>query len=265
MQKKMWKIVFLALVAVLAIGMLAGCGGSTEEPVADKGQFVVGLDENFPPMGFRDENGEIVGFDVDMAREALTRMGYEPVFQPIDWNAKEMELSSGKIDAIWNGLTITDERKEQMAFSEPYLNNTQAILVLKDATYQTSADLAGQAVATQESSSAAELIAGSKELTNLFGSVDAYADYESALMDLEIGRVKAVVGDLILLSYKTASTPDKYRILDESLADEQYGVAMRLDDTERLAELQATLDEMNQDGTSAEISTKWFGSDLVLK
>jgi len=265
MQKKMWKIIFLALIAVLAIGLLAGCGAGNEDPVADKGQFVVGLDENFPPMGFRDEKGEIVGFDVDMAREALTRMGYEPVFQPIDWTAKELELSSGKIDAIWNGLTITEERKENMAFSEPYLNNTQVILVLKDATYQTSADLAGKAVATQGSSSAAELLASDQELKDIFGSVEAYADYESALLDLEIGRVQAVVGDLILLSYKKTLTPDKYRILDESLADEQYGVAMRLDDTERLAELQATLDAMNEDGTAAQISTKWFGEDIVLK
>lgn len=265
MQKKIWKIIFLALIAVLAISLLAGCGTSNEQPVADKGQFIVGLDENFPPMGFRDENGEIVGFDVDMAREALTRMGYEPVFQPIDWTAKELELSSGKIDAIWNGLTITDELKEKMAFTEPYLNNTQCIMVLKDSSYQTLNDLEGKTIGTQASSSAAALIDGSQELTDLFGTVERYDNYDNAILDLEIGRVEAVVGDLIMLRYKTSLDPDKYRILDESLADEQYGVAMRLDDTERLAELQATLNAMNADGKSAEISTKWFGEDIVLK
>lgn len=144
----------LVLLLSLAI-LLSGCSSSdTGESEAtssnDDQTFVVGLDDSFPPMGFRDENNDIVGFDVDLAKEVAQRLGMEVVLQPINWDTKELELDSGNIDVIWNGLTITEERKEVMDFTQPYLENDQVIVVKSDSEIATKADLAGRNIGVQK-------------------------------------------------------------------------------------------------------------------
>ncbi len=238
--------------------------GNEEATTETKGQIVIGIDDKFAPMGFRDENNEIVGFDIDYATSALEHMGYEPVFQPIDWKTKESELNSGRIDLIWNGYTITDERKEKVLFTKPYLRNTQVVATLKDSELEKLADLEDKVIGIQALSSAVDAL-NANEISTKIKSLSEYADNVLALNDLKIGRTDAVVIDEVVIDYYMTLEPDTFKVLDETLSPEEYGVGVKKGNEALLEELQAALDQMNEDGSAAEISTKWFGEDKVLK
>ncbi|MBE6886662.1 MAG: amino acid ABC transporter substrate-binding protein [Oscillospiraceae bacterium] len=170
------------------------------QKIKDKGYFIVGLDDSFPPMGYRDENNEIVGFDIDLAKEVAKRMGVEVRFQPIDWNSKELELDGGKIDMIWNGMTITDERVAAMYFAKPYLANTQVVIVPVDSPIQTKADLAGKKISIQEGSSAVDAVTAD-DIYEQIGELVYFGNNQEAYSDLKIGRVDAFVVDRVAGSY----------------------------------------------------------------
>lgn len=177
-------------------------GDTSLQYIMDKGTLILGLDENLPPLGFRDsETGEIVGFDIDLAKELATRLGVELVIQPIDWNAKEMELSSKNIDVIWNGMTVTDERAENMFLSKPYVANAQVIIVAADSAIKTKADLKGKIIALQKGSSALEAVMNDEATYNSIlegGEIIEFAENISAYLDLKSGRVDAFVVDLLV-------------------------------------------------------------------
>ncbi len=253
----MKKIVGIMMVVLLAGLMLAGCGGGAKKKV------VVGLDDNFPPMGFRDEKNEIVGFDVEMAKEAGKRMGVELEFKPIDWNSKEAELNGKRVDMLWNGLTITEKRKENIAFTSPYMENRQIIVVAANSAIKTKADLAGKVVGTQEGSSSVEAIEKDAQALKSFRELKKYGDNVAALMDLKVGRVEAVVVDEVVGRYYIAKKPGEYIVLNDNFGSEEYGVGMRKDDKDLQEKLQKTLSEMKKDGTAAAISKKWFGAEIV--
>lgn len=253
----MKKIVGIMMIVLLAGLMLAGCGGGAKKKV------VVGLDDNFPPMGFRDEKNEIVGFDVEMAKEAGKRMGIELEFKPIDWNSKEAELNGKRVDMLWNGLTITEKRKENIAFTSPYMENRQIIVVAANSAIKTKADLAGKAVGTQEGSSSVEAIEKDVKALKSFKELKKYGDNVAALMDLKVGRVEAVVVDEVVGRYYIAKKPGEYIVLNDNFGSEEYGVGMRKDDKDLQEKLQKTLNEMKKDGTAASISKKWFGAEIV--
>jgi len=259
-----------ALVTALAAAVLfAACGKPETPPAAATApapaiaaKIVVGLDDNFPPMGFRDEKNSLVGFDIDMAREAAKRLGAEVEFKPIDWNAKEAELGGKRVDALWNGLTITEKRKEQIAFTAPYLENRQIVIVTAASPIKTKAALAGKVVGVQEGSSAVEAIekdAAAKTIKEL----KKFGDNVAALMDLTTGRLDALVVDEVVGRYYIAKKPGEYVVLDEHFGTEEYGVGVRKDDAELLGKLQKAMDEMKKDGSAARISTQWFGKDIV--
>lgn len=263
---------FLVLMVVMLMSMmLVACGGGGEQSAADeswtkiedKGEFVLGLDESFPPMGFRDESGEIVGFDIDVAREVCSRLGIELVVQPISWDTKEQELDTGKIDCIWNGFTITEERKQQVLFSEPYMKNQQIIVVMEDSDVTSLADLKGKKLGLQSGSSAADALAGSADFKASLGEVAEFDDNMTALMDLEKGGVDAVLMDEIVARYYMQTKNKGYKVLDEALAAEEYGIGFRKDDQALMQKFQDTLNEMAADGTLADISTEWFGKDIT--
>ena len=274
----MKKIISLSLIMLLAFGLLAGCGGqqtSGQEPAANNEaegteefkieKLVVGLDDTFAPMGFRDEKGEIVGFDIDLAKEVAARLGAEVVFQPIDWDSKEMELESGNIDCIWNGMTITEERKANMEMSDPYIANNQVILIDPASGIKSKADLAGKEIGVQKGSSALEAV-NSDELKDMVSLVSEYPSNVDAFNDLKIGRIAAVVADEIMARYYL--TTDAYKdleLLDESLAAEEYGIGFKKGNTQLRDAVQKALDEMIADGTAGQISTKWFGEDIMIK
>lgn len=250
---------FLVLLVVMAIAAIAGCSGSK----GDDGKLVIGIDDKFAPMGFRDDNNEIVGFDIDYAKAAAAKMGKEVTFQPIDWSAKESELNSGRIDMIWNGYTITDERKEKVLFTKPYLENSQVVVVLADSALAKLDDLAGKEVGLQSLSSAADALDASP-LKAKIANVSEFPDNVLALTDLKSKRLDGVVIDEVVARYYMSKEKGTYKLLDESLAPEQYGIGIKKGNEALLAELQKALDELSSDGTAAEISTKWFGENKVL-
>ncbi|QNN58122.1 amino acid ABC transporter substrate-binding protein [Diaphorobacter ruginosibacter] len=261
----------IAAVVLLALGAaLVGCS-KNETPSAPAAapapaavtKIVVGLDDNFPPMGFRDEKNELVGFDIDMAREAAKRMGVEAEFKPIDWSAKEAELSGKRVDALWNGLTITEERKEKIGFTSPYMENHQIIVVAAKSAINNKADMAGKVVGAQEGSSAVDAVKKEDAVFKSFKEFKTFGDNVTALMDLSAGRLEAVVVDEVVGRYYVAKKPDEYRVLDENFGTEDYGVGVRKDDTALLEKLNKAMADMKADGTSAKIATQWFGKDII--
>ena len=256
------KMVLMGLVMALALTMLAGCSGSGSDK--DDGKLVIGIDDKFAPMGFRDENNEIVGFDIDYAKAAAEKMGMEATFQPIDWSAKESELNSGRIDLIWNGYTITEERKGKVLFTKPYLKNSQVVVTLADSDIAQISDLAGKAVGLQSLSSAADAL-NAAPIKSEIKTVSEFPDNVLALTDLKTKRLDAVVIDEVVARYYMSKEEGTFKLLDESLAPEEYGVGVKKDNEELLNKLQQALDELNQDGTASKISQEWFGEDKVLK
>jgi polar amino acid transport system substrate-binding protein len=234
------------------------------QKVLDKGKFVLGLDDSFPPMGFRDDKNNIVGYDIDLAREACKRMGVELVCQPIDWSAKEQELATGEIDCIWNGFTITAERKQNLLFTPPYLKNAQVVVVDGPSSYKTLADLAGKSVGVQSGSSAEDALNNAADFKKSLKQVIEYKDNLTALMDLETGGIQAVVMDLIVANDSIHRSGKDFRILGESLAPEEYGVAFRKGDKALEEKVWSELLAMQADGTVAAISKKWLGADLSI-
>jgi polar amino acid transport system substrate-binding protein len=277
MRKNVKNLVFIILVLALGAASLAGCSNqnsnqaSNQDPAAledsfekikEKGQVVMGLDDTFAPMGFRDENNEIVGFDVDLAKEVFKRNELELVLQPIDWTMKEAELNAGNIDMIWNAYTITDERKEKVAFSKPYLDNKQVIVILSDSDISSKQDLEGKKVAAQAGSTAVDAMNTEPEVVATFdgGEPILFDTNNEAFMDLEAGRSDAVVADEVLARYYIKQKgPDKYKILDEDFGDEEYGIGFRKQDKKLLEMVDNTLDEMREDGAFDLIYEKWFG------
>lgn len=261
----MKKIFALCMMLVLAVTALAGCGSNSDQKEESK-KIVVGLDDSFPPMGFKDEKNEIVGFDIDLAKEVAKRLGREVEFKAIDWNSKEAELKSGRVDILWNGLDITDKRKENMLFSEPYMDNRQIVFVAKNGkvTVAGEADLAGKTIGTQSGGTTEEYFENKPELKASMKEVKYYPDYINAFMDLENGRLDAVVGDEIIGRYYISKHPDEIQAIDTVIGTvSQFGIAFRKDDQKLRDEVQKVFDEMKADGTVAKISEKWFAKDIT--
>ncbi len=264
---------FACFLLLTFVGFFLFAGGTKEDAsvdnslnkVLEKGQFVLGLDDSFPPMGYRDENGEIVGFDIDVAKEVCKRLGVELITQPIDWAAKEQELQTGNIDCIWNGFTITEERLEAMTFSEPYVDNAQVAVVKLSSGFNTLADLKGKIIGVQAGSSAEDAIEDTEGFKESVKEVVEFKDNLTALMDLEIGGVDAVIMDLLVANDNIArSGKEIFKILDEGLSNEEYGIGFRKGDIALRDAVQKVLNEMAKDGALAEIATKWFGADITV-
>ena len=204
------KKISLAVFAMMMVAMLAvfaGCSSSSDtnsgttdsgtaqdnslQNVLDKGTLVLGLDDSFPPMGFRDENNNIVGFDIDVATEVANRMGVELQLQPIEWSTKEMELNTGAVDCLWNGLSIDDERKQVMDLSEPYMTNRMVLVVLNDSEYTDQASLAGKTIGVQNGSTAEKILAES-DFSQTIGNTIGFKDNVTAFMDLETNGIDAI-------------------------------------------------------------------------
>jgi polar amino acid transport system substrate-binding protein len=266
-KKIIRKNIICFVLASLLILSMTGCQGKTNSgSTLDKDTWIVGLDDSFAPMGFRDENGELTGFDVDMAKAFGDKFGKTIELQPIDWSMKESELNAGNIDFIWNGYTITDGRKEKVDFSAPYLNNKQIIVTLDSSDIYAKADLAGKKVGAQNESSAVTAMEKESDLYSSFdgGEAITFEDNNQALMDLEAGRIDAVVADEVLLRYYIAlKGEENYRILDEDFGSEEYGVGIRKGDQKMVEAFNKAYNELKEDGTLKAISEKWFGEDII--
>lgn len=248
MKKMCLMLMFLVL--------LAGCGAPQK-----KEALVIGVDDTFAPMGFRNEKNELVGFDIDLAQALAEKMNIKIEFQPIDWSMKETELNAGNIDLIWNGYSITDKRREQVNFSDAYLENRQIIVVLYDSDINTKSDLANKTVAVQKESSALEAVLKDTELAASFigGQPVEFDTNIDCFMDLESKRSDAIVCDEVLARYVIKQRGEEnYRILEDNFGTEEYGIDVRKTDLELLNQLNEALRESISDGTFTQIYEKWF-------
>lgn len=291
----MRKNLLLSCVCAISVFLLAACsGGSTEssqtssesaassestssaeasskESKADTaaidadGVFTVGFDQDFPPMGFVGDDGEFTGFDLELAAEVAKRLGMEIKYQPIAWDAKEMEIESGNIDVIWNGFT-TNGRENDYTWSKPYMENKQVFVVSKDSGITKVEDLKGKKVEVQVDSSGEKALAENKELSDSFAELITTADYNTAFQDLEMGATDAVAMDIIVAGYQLKKRGDgKYIILeDEPISTEEYGIGFKKGNTALRDAVDATLVEMAADKTLKSISEKWFDTDVTI-
>jgi len=261
-QKMCKKIILIITAVVLMLSITACSSASSSEKSGSKPTFTVGFDQDFPPMGFVDENGNFVGFDLDLAAEAAKRMDMELKLQPIAWDAKDMELESKNIDCVWNGFTING-REDLYTWTEPYMSNNQVFVVRADSDIETIADLAGKRVCVQVDSSAEAALKDRPEIESTFSEYIKADNYNTALMDLEAGAVDAVAMDEIVARYQIEKRGAKFRVLDETLAAEEYGVGFLKGNTELRDKVQKALEDMAKDGTMEKISIKWFGKDIT--
>ena len=235
---------------------------AAETAEAEGGTLIVGFDQDFPPMGFVGDNGEYTGFDLDLAKEVASRLGLEYKAQPVAWDSKDMELESGNIDCIWNGFTITG-REDDYTWTTPYMANKQVFVVANDSDIKSQADLAGKVMEVQADSSAEAALKENQDLANTFGQLLTTPDYNTAFMDLEQGAVDAVAMDVIVAGYQIKQRNADFKILDDSLSEEEYGVGFKKGNTELRDKVQGALEEMAADGTLAKISDEWFGEDVT--
>ncbi len=232
------------------------------QKVLDSGKFVLGLDASFKPMGYTDENDEIVGFDIDCAEEVCKRLGVTLEKKGINWDTKEDTLDAGTIDCIWNGMSIDEKREERMNLSEPYMENSMVFVVPGDSTAEKMSDLADKTVAVQNGSTAQTLleesaIGGSCKISPLATNVEA-------LQQMDLGLVDAVYLDSVVAEYEIAEAGKDWRIFTDGSESEKYAIGFRKGDQALRDKVQETLSEMKADGTLAKISEKWFGKDVTI-
>ncbi|MGL5330930.1 MAG: amino acid ABC transporter substrate-binding protein [Peptostreptococcaceae bacterium] len=260
-MKKNFKKVIMMLSTIICVSGLVGCANSSNGKSDEKNEIVLGYDNTFVPMGYLDENGNTVGFDVDLANEVGKRLNTEIKFQSIDWSMKEAELNSGNIDAIWNGYTLTEERKLKVAYTDAYLDNKQIIVTLKDSDVNSKSDLKGKSLGTQADSSGMEAVLKNKELVEGLNKKEPvlYDTFDKAFRDLEIGRIDALVVDEVLGRYYISQKgEDIYKVLEEDFGKEVFVVGFKKDNVELRDKVNNTLSEMKKDGTFDEIYSKWF-------
>ena len=260
------------ILTLLLIAFIISCNNNSQttedkslQKIIDSGKLVLGLDDTFAPMGFRDENGDIVGFDIDLATEVANRMGVELEIKPIEWSSAILSLNKGDVDVLWNGLTINDSRKEQINFSKPYLNNRLIIVKsIDDNTINSKEDLADKVLGVQVGSNDEAL--SSDSISEKTKEIRRYDVNVNAFLDLQAARIDAVIIDEVAGQYYIAEKKVPFIVVENSpLTEELYGVGFRKSDNTLLAEVDRILDEMKSDGKAAEISAKWFGKDIVEK
>ena len=260
------KIFLLLLMPV--IFMLTGCGQDSPnaEDIGYKKVLTVGLDAEYAPFGFRDTHGEIIGFDVDLAKETARRIGVEIKFQPIDWSTKEDELDSGRIDLIWNGLDITPERKARILYSKPYMDNRQILVVKLDSDFnmRSEYDLADKIVGTQAGSNSETYILQNESLKSTFKEFKTYPNFKAAFEDLDNGIIDVLIVDELAGRYEMRKIPPKFEAIEVTVGPvTEIGLGFRKDNTELRDKVQGVFDDMIKDGTARKISVEWFQADLI--
>jgi polar amino acid transport system substrate-binding protein len=261
------KLLSLSVILFLSL-VLGACSKKITtdqyDTIQNRGYIIVGLDDTFAPMGFRNNENELVGFDVDLAKAVFAEMNMDVQFQPIDWSMKETELNNGNIDLIWNGYTITDERKEKVTFSDPYLNNRQVIVVMKDSNIVTKSQLANQIVGAQAGSSSVDALNREKSVLNTFSELATYETNSDAFIELEAGRIDALVVDEILARYYISlKGENNYTVLNDDFGSEEYGVGFRKTDVTLIEAFNEAFNTIKTNGKAAEISELYFAENIV--
>lgn len=258
------RMMVLSGVLLAALAFCAGCRDNAAEEKPARTQLTVGVTESFPPMAFPDENGVFTGYDIELAREVCRRRGWQLNIKLIEWRAMEQYLAKGQIDCVWAGCTITDDRLERMHFTPGYLRNEQVVVVREDSPYHRFPDLKGKVVSVQAGSTALEALNNTPELRNILKEVLERSISVGAFQELEDGHADAVIMDFIVANYAIQREGRPFRLLDEGLAPEEYGIGFRKTDVDLAVDIWSTLLEMASDGTIKRLSEKWFGTDISL-
>ena len=279
MKKKM---VSILTAAFCASALLAGCGsadtaktsassaGAASSSADGTTTFTVGFDAEYPPYGYMDdETGDYTGFDLELAEAVCEIYGWKLVKTPINWDAKDTELNSGAIDCIWNGFTMNG-REDDYTWSDPYVDNSQVMVVSENSGITSLSDLAGKPVGVQAASAALDLLqseedGGQKELADTFAALQQFPDYNNAFVELQAGSIDAVAMDIGVAKYQMESRDGSYTILDDVLSAEQYAVGFAKNNTELRDKVQKTLNDMRDDGTFQKIAEKWDLTDSIIQ
>ncbi len=273
-MKTLKKGISILLIFVMMLGLVAltGCGGeNTDEEltgwayIEDKGELIIGLDDTFAPMGFRDEAGELVGFDIDLANAVGEQLGVTVTFKPIEWDSKELELTSKSVDCIWNGMSVTDERKEQMALTKMYLNNCNIVMSLSsDINITEETDLADYQIGTQVDSSALKVMQESENWNLYAENVMEFPTFDEAILALQGGRVDVIVVDQVLGEYKNSKLDEPMFTCDFNFGDDFYAIGCRKGEEDVAEKINEAIQALIDSGEAAEISNTWFGKDIVI-
>ena len=274
MKKRKGILGLLALVG-MAVMSLAGCTQLASNPTVDnwdkyqqQKSITVGFDNTFVPMGFEEKNGNYAGFDIELAKYVSKKLGITVHFQPIDWDMKETELQNGTIDAIWNGDSATDERREKVAFTIPYMQNTQILVVKKTSGIHSVEDMTGKVLGAQNGSSGMlDFEEHPEVLKNRVKGEDAdqYQSVNEAIIDLKNDRIDALLIDRVYADYylTTEEIADEYDTIPSGFESESFAVGVRPADKKLLEALNQAFKELYQEGIFQQISQKWFGEDVA--
>lgn len=263
-MKKKLAVLTMVLVLIFTMFAVTGCGEKEEETGAET--IVVGLDDTFAPMGFRDESGNLVGFDIDLAEAVAEELGVKVEFKPIDWKAKEAELKAGTVDCLWNGMSVTPDRIEGMALTYKYLNNKIVLMSLASSDLDvTSADqLKDLKIGTQAGSAALEMLQANEAYESFKDNISEYDKYDTAIMDLKAGRVDVIAVDQVLGEYTNNNLGGEMKECTYSLGDDFYTIGCAADNTDLRDKINDALKKLIDNGTAAEISEEWFGKDIMV-
>lgn len=263
----------LVILMIFSVVFITGCNDEKEQSddskggydLGKEGTFTVGLDDTFAPMGFRDDKGELVGFDIDLANAVAKEIGLKIEFKPINWDAKDMELKSKNIDCIWNGMSQTPEREKAMSLSKKYLNNKIILMTQKDdVVVENAADLAKYNIGTQADSSALEMLGKNESYNDFKDKITEYKSYDDAILDMKAGRIDVIAIDQVLGEYKNKNMGEAMKSLEYNLGDDFYVIGFRKDDKELTTAVNKAIKTLIDNGEAAKISEKWFGKDIVV-
>ncbi|UUV98912.1 amino acid ABC transporter substrate-binding protein [Vagococcus luciliae] len=278
MKKRNVLIVMLGIM-LLAVSACGSKKSSNDSSYTNKDKWseieknkkvVIGLDDTFVPMGFRDESDNIVGFDIDLAKAVFAEYGIEPEFQSIDWSMKENELNNGTIDLIWNGYNITDERKEKVAFSEPYITSRQELVVMKDSGITSYKDMKGKVLGAQNASTGQDMIDKNPEVfTDVIADNEPvlFDTFNEAFIDLKAKRIDGLIVDNVYANYYIAQqkNSDDYAIVETPFESADFAVGIRKSDKELKTKIDEAFKKLKDEGKMKEISEKWFGNDQTIQ
>lgn len=272
---KQFKIWFLLLVLIVPTIFLSGCENVTQRAntedtwthIQKRGKVIIGLDDSFVPMGFRQKNGKLVGYDIDLARAVFKQYGIKVDFQPIDWSMKETELRNGTIDLIWNGYTMTPAREGKVLFSRPYQQNQQILVTKTKYNVNNFSDMAGKTLGVQNGSTGtAVLDENPKILKNLIKNQEPvlYDTFPEAFIDLNANRIQGILMDKVYAEYYIRHQKDSssYKTYESSqISSENFAVGMRLGDKTLKIKIDSALGKMQKNGQLKQINEKWFGEN----
>lgn len=274
-MKKIYKALLLLALLIIPTMMLSGCESvnqrantqDTWSRIQRRGKVIVGLDDSFVPMGFREKSGKLVGYDIDLAKAVFKQYGIKVDFQTIDWSMKETELKNGTIDLLWNGYSVSPARKKKVAFSRVYLQNGQVLVTKRKDHINNFNDMKGKSLGTQEGSTGVTALEAKPKI--LLDKIKnkkpvLYDTFPDALLDLKAGRIQGILMDKVYADYYVSKLkdPQDYKIyFDKRMPADMFAVGMRKGDRTLQMKVNKGLKHLQEDGELRKINHKWFGNN----